>query len=77
MTKTNAKSGFHKVCLIKGVCVKYSYMRSFAICYHTAVFPPLFTEEKGYIPYTEDQLKDLVFNRYGHAIQSIINVTIL
>ena len=76
MVKISTK-GMHKVCLVKGVCVEYSYMRSLEIRYHTAVFPPLFTEEKGYIPYTDDQLKGLVFERYGHIIKSIINVTIL
>lgn len=79
MKKVNeSKSGFRKVCFVKGICVEYSYMRFGVIkCYHAAIFPPLFTEKSGFTPYSEDKLKELVFSRYGHKVKSIINITTL
>lgn len=55
--------------------VEYSYQRfGFIKCYQTAVFLPRISEKREYMPYAEDELKQLIFARYGHKVKSIINI---
>lgn len=54
--------------------VEYSYLRFGLIkCYHTAVLPGKIAGENRY---TEAEIKELIFQRYGHKVKSIINTTI-
>lgn len=69
------KGSFQLLGFGQKVFVEYAYLRfGFIKYYHVAVFLSRMSEENKYVPYTEGELKELIFKRYGHKVKSIINI---